>query len=61
MPDEAAEWASYDVIFLGDVGVRADQLTVEQCRQIRGLVQQQAAGLVFMPGPARRSGFIAAK
>jgi hypothetical protein len=26
-------------------------LTLQQCGQIRGLVEQQAAGLVFMPGP----------
>lgn len=50
MPEETAELASYDVIFLGDVGVAAEQLTVEHCRQIRGLVEQQAVGLVLMPG-----------
>ncbi len=50
MPEDPAELASYDVIFLGDVGVAEGQLTVEQCRQIRGLVEQQAVGLVWMPG-----------
>ncbi|MCO8120154.1 hypothetical protein NHH03_00270 [Stieleria sp. TO1_6] len=50
LPSDAAELASYDVIFLGDVGVGAKQLTLEQCQQIRGLVRQQAAGLVLMPG-----------
>ncbi|MCA9135580.1 MAG: hypothetical protein KDB00_02445, partial [Planctomycetales bacterium] len=50
LPDEASELASYDVVFLGDVGVAEGQLTVEQCHQIRGLVEQQAAGLVLMPG-----------
>ncbi|MDV6033494.1 MAG: hypothetical protein F9B45_26075 [Phycisphaera sp. RhM] len=50
MPEDPAELASYDVIFLGDVGIAEGQLTVEQCRQIRGLVEQQAVGLVLMPG-----------
>lgn len=53
-PDEPAELASYDVIFLGDVGVDAEMLTVQQCSQIRGLVEQQAVGLVLMPGPRGR-------
>ncbi|QDV46864.1 hypothetical protein Enr13x_67730 [Stieleria neptunia] len=54
LPEDPAELASYDVIFLGDVGVAEGQLTVEQCRQIRGLVEQQAVGLVLMPGPRGR-------
>ncbi|WP_147866495.1 hypothetical protein [Stieleria maiorica] len=49
-PEDPAELASYDVIFLGDVGVVEGQLTVQQCGQIRGLVEQQAVGLVLMPG-----------
>lgn len=49
-PDDAATLASYDVIFLGDVGTDAGQLTIEQCRQIQGLVVEQAVGLVLMPG-----------
>ena len=40
----------YDVIFLGDVGLDNGQLTEEQCRWIKGVVQHQATGLVFMPG-----------
>lgn len=51
LPEDAAELASYDVVFLGDVGVSPEQLTVQQCHQIRGLVEQQAVGLVLMPGP----------
>ena len=46
-PDKLTQ---YDVVFLGDVGVGEGQLTVEQCRQIKGLVQNQASGLIFMPG-----------
>ncbi len=44
------ELAEYDVVFLGDVGCDGDQLTTEQCRLIKGLVEQQASGLVLMPG-----------
>ena len=44
------ELGKYDVVFLGDVGVDEGQLTVEQCRLLHGLVEQQASGLVFMPG-----------
>jgi hypothetical protein len=44
------ELSKYDVVFLGDVGAEAGQLTVEQCRWLRGLVEHQASGLVFVPG-----------
>ncbi len=37
-------------MFLGDVGVGDGQLTAEQCRLLKGLVERQASGLVFMPG-----------
>ena len=37
-------------MFLGDVGVEDGQLTAEQCRLLKGLVEHQASGLVFMPG-----------
>ena len=46
------ELSRYDVVFLGDVGIKEDQLTVEQTRELRKLVSAQAAGLVFMPGRA---------
>ncbi len=49
-PDKLEELAQYDVIFLGDVGIEDGQLTEEQCRLLKGLVEQQASGLVFMPG-----------
>ena len=42
--------ASIDVVFLGDVGLEDGQLTAEQCRLLKGLVEHQASGLVFMPG-----------
>ncbi len=44
------ELSRYDVVFLGDVGVEDGQLTTEQCRLLKGLVEHQASGLVFMPG-----------
>jgi len=40
----------YDVVFIGDVGMENSQLTREQCEQIKHLVRDQAAGLVFLPG-----------
>ena len=49
-PEALEDLAQYDVVFLGDVGVMEGQLTEEQCRLLVGLVEQQASGLVFMPG-----------
>ncbi|HSP44233.1 MAG TPA: hypothetical protein VLO11_15265, partial [Luteolibacter sp.] len=50
-PEKLEDLAKYDVVFLGDVGVKEDQLTKEQCALIRGLVENQASGVIFMPGP----------
>ena len=50
-PTKIEELAKYDVIFLGDIGMGPEQLTQEQCSLIRGLVENQASGLIFMPGP----------
>lgn len=44
------ELSKFDVVFLGDVGVEDGQLTAEQCRLLKGIVEHQASGLVFMPG-----------
>lgn len=49
-PDKLDELSKYDVVFLGDVGIGDGQLTVEQCRLLKGLVEHQASGLVFLPG-----------
>jgi hypothetical protein len=49
-PEALEDLAQYDVVFLGDVGLDEKQLTEEQCRLLKGLVEQQASGLVFMPG-----------
>jgi len=40
----------YDVVFLGDVGVGKGQLSEKDAELIKGLVEQQGSGLVFMPG-----------
>ncbi len=48
-PAKIEDLAKYDVIYLGDVGTQ--QITKEQCALIRGLVENQASGLIFMPGP----------
>ncbi len=37
-------------MFLGDVCIDDGQLTVEQCRLLKGLVRSQASGLILMPG-----------
>ena len=47
-PSKIEDLAKYDVIYLGDVGT--EQITKEQCTLIRGLVENQASGLIFMPG-----------
>jgi hypothetical protein len=49
-PKGLEELSKYDVVFLGDVGLEDGQLTSEDCRLLKGLVEHQASGLVFMPG-----------
>ncbi len=49
-PSKPEDLAKYDVIFIGDVGVGPDQLTKEQCDLLKGLVENQASGIVFLPG-----------
>lgn len=49
-PSGLDQLGQYDVIFLGDVGIGEGQLTAEQCRLLRGVVEHQASGLVLMPG-----------
>ncbi len=49
-PSGKDELSKYDVVFLGDVGLDDGQLTAEECRLLRGLVEHQASGLVLMPG-----------
>jgi len=50
-PEKLEDLQKYDVIFLGDVGVGQDQLTEKQAELLKGLVENQASGIVFIPGP----------
>ena len=52
-PPKKEDLQGYDVIFLGDVGMDG-QLTKENAEMIKGLVEQQASGLVFLPGSLGR-------
>lgn len=47
-PEQKEVLSTFDVIMIGDVGV--NQLTSEQCELIRGVVENQATGLVWLPG-----------
>ena len=60
-PAGLEELSKFDVVFLGDVGLDDNQLTTEQCRLLKGLIEHQASGLVFMPilGSARSPVFAA--
>ncbi len=49
-PPKIEDLAKFDVIFIGDIGIGPDQLSKEQCTLIRGLVENQASGVVFLPG-----------
>lgn len=49
-PEELEDLSRFDVVFLGDVGLDDNQLTESQCELIKGLVEYQASGLVFIPG-----------
>jgi len=49
-PTGLDELSKFDVVFLGDVGLEDGQLTTENCRLLKGIVEHQASGLVFMPG-----------
>ncbi len=49
-PGTKEQLSKYDVIFLGDVGIGDHELTAADVDLIKGLVEQQASGLVFLPG-----------
>ena len=38
------------MVFIGDVGVGEGMLTEEQAELLKGLVENQASGIVFIPG-----------
>ncbi len=48
-PDPAA-LSEYDVVFIGDLGVREGQLRREDAENLKELVETQSSGLVFLPG-----------
>ncbi len=50
-PEKLEDLQKYDVVFIGDVGIGEKQLTIEQANLIKGLVENQASGVVFIPGP----------
>ena len=52
-PDSKEALSPYDVVFLGDVGIGEDELTDKDAELLKGLVEQQGSGLVFVPGTAR--------
>lgn len=52
-PEKLEDLQKYDVVFIGDVGIdkSGEQgLTEDQAKLLRGLVEQQASGIVFIPG-----------
>ena len=49
-PDKLEDLQKYDVVFLGDVGIGDGGLTNEQAELLKGLVENQASGIVFIPG-----------
>jgi len=49
-PDSKEALAPYDVVFLGDVGIGQDELTDNDAQLLKGLVEQEGSGLVFVPG-----------
>lgn len=53
------ELSKFDVVFLGDVGQEEGQLTAENCRLLKGIVEHQASGLVFIPGGRGRQASLA--
>jgi hypothetical protein len=49
-PDTKQALAPYDVVFLGDVGMGDGELTDTDAALLKGLVEEQGSGLVFVPG-----------
>lgn len=49
-PDNIEDLAKFDVVFIGDVGYGEGGLSEKQCELLKGLVEKQASGIVFMPG-----------
>lgn len=50
-PEKLEDLQKYDVVFLGDVGIGEGGITEDQAKLLKGLVENQASGIVFIPGP----------
>ncbi len=50
-PEKLEDLQKYDVVFVGDVGIGEGGLSIEQANLIKGLIESQASGVVFIPGP----------
>jgi hypothetical protein len=49
-PNTKEAISKYDVIFRGDVGIGGGELSEEDAALVKGLVEQQGSGLIFLPG-----------
>lgn len=49
-PSSLDQLSQYDVVFIGDVGLGDKGLTLDQASLLKGLVANQASGIIFLPG-----------
>lgn len=52
-PEKLEDLQKYDVIFIGDVGISenaSEGITQQQATLLKGLIEKQASGIVFLPG-----------
>ena len=49
-PGTKDQISAYDVVFLGDIGLGDRELKRSDLELLKGLVEQQSSGLVFLPG-----------
>jgi hypothetical protein len=49
-PENKESLSKYDVVFVGDIGIGEGELTMSQAELLKGLVEQQGSGIVFLPG-----------
>lgn len=50
-PESLEDLSLYDVVFLGDIGLGEKGISKDQAALLKGLVANQASGIVFLPGP----------
>ena len=53
-PETKEAISRYDVVFLGDIGIGENELSPNNAELLKGLVEQQGSGLVFLPGRRNR-------